>query len=88
MSTRQTVYDRLGRYVVDCGDNSCRFALKKGGMRTNGGCRCLSTNQMNASPVEKLAILQTQIIRELLDEVERLESDVQGYVEQEAGAGL
>lgn len=26
----------------DCGDNSCHFATKKGGMRTNGGCRCLS----------------------------------------------
>lgn len=24
----------------DCGDNSCRFARGKGGMRTNGGCRC------------------------------------------------
>lgn len=26
---------------MDCGDNSCVFAWKKGGMRTNGGCRCL-----------------------------------------------
>lgn len=26
---------------LDCGDNSCLFAWKKGGMRTNGGCRCL-----------------------------------------------
>lgn len=25
----------------DCGDNSCMFAKNKGGMRTNGGCRCL-----------------------------------------------
>lgn len=24
----------------DCGDNSCQYAKKKGGMRTNGGCRC------------------------------------------------
>lgn len=24
----------------DCGDNSCRYAKDKGGMRTNGGCRC------------------------------------------------
>ncbi len=29
--------------VCDCGDNSCRFGGEgKGGMRTNGGCRCLS----------------------------------------------
>lgn len=25
---------------LDCGDNSCCYARKKGGMRTNGGCRC------------------------------------------------
>jgi len=25
---------------IDCGDNSCLFADKIGGMRTNGGCRC------------------------------------------------
>ena len=29
------------REYLDCGDNSCRFALRKGGMRTNGGCRCI-----------------------------------------------
>jgi hypothetical protein len=28
---------------LDCGDNSCLFALKKGGMRTNGGCCCFDT---------------------------------------------
>lgn len=26
---------------LDCNDNSCEFASAKGGMRTNGGCRCL-----------------------------------------------
>ena len=27
---------------LDCGDNSCYFKARgKGGMRTNGGCRCL-----------------------------------------------
>lgn len=27
--------------VLDCGDNSCRSPLRsRGGMRTNGGCRC------------------------------------------------
>jgi hypothetical protein len=24
----------------DCGDNSCKYAPRKGGMRTNHGCRC------------------------------------------------
>lgn len=27
---------------LDCKDNSCYFAKNKGGMRTNGGCRCLN----------------------------------------------
>jgi hypothetical protein len=27
---------------LDCGDNGCYFAVNKGGMRTNGGCRCFS----------------------------------------------
>ena len=27
---------------LDCGDNSCLFAKNKKGVRTNGGCRCLS----------------------------------------------
>jgi hypothetical protein len=26
---------------LDCGDNSCQFAAKRGGMRTNAGCRCI-----------------------------------------------
>lgn len=25
---------------LDCGDNSCEYATNRGGMRTNGGCRC------------------------------------------------
>lgn len=24
----------------DCGDNSCHYAMRRGGQRTNGGCRC------------------------------------------------
>jgi hypothetical protein len=27
---------------LDCGDNSCHFVKERKGMRTNGGCRCLS----------------------------------------------
>ena len=29
------------RGKLDCGDNSCQFAINKTGMRTNGGCRCV-----------------------------------------------
>ena len=32
----------LKKLAPDCGDNSCLFGGRgKGGMRTNGGCRCL-----------------------------------------------
>ncbi len=35
-------YENFRLTELDCGDNSCRYAPKenKGGMRTNGGCRC------------------------------------------------
>ena len=34
-----------------CGDNSCIFACirKRGGMRTNGGCRCFKNLQLNTN---------------------------------------
>lgn len=32
-------------HILDCGDNSCYFKEgPKGGMRTNGGCRCLRSS--------------------------------------------
>lgn len=34
-------WPRQNGNTMDCGDNSCLFARIKGGMRTNGGCRCL-----------------------------------------------
>ena len=42
MSDLETLRSAIeaAREYLDCGDNSCRFALRKGGMRTNGGCRC------------------------------------------------
>ena len=33
----------------DCGDSSCRFAVKTGGMRTNGGCRCIRNNGLRVA---------------------------------------
>ena len=33
--------DAIKRSVgLDCGDQSCLYALEHSGMRTNGGCRC------------------------------------------------
>ena len=74
---KKLVEERLERYAVDCGDNSCRFAPKKGGMRTNGGCRCLSTRSfMQLQPIKKLAVAQSQLIGELVKEIERLQGQI------------
>jgi len=35
--------------MPDCGDNSCLYAKNKGGMRTNGGCRCDDCPQCGAA---------------------------------------
>lgn len=46
----QSVLDGLELPEMDCGDNSCAFATKRTGMRTNGGCRCadkLSKSQIH-----------------------------------------
>lgn len=50
----------------DCGDNSCIFAGKgKGGMRTNGGCRCY---QMLTNDIVALIEADRARIVELLRE--------------------
>lgn len=50
----------------DCGDNSCIFAGKgKGGMRTNGGCRCY---QMLTNDIVALIEADRARIVEPLDE--------------------
>lgn len=53
----------------DCGDNSCRFAKKRGGMRTNGGCGCLENGDQRAR-LYFGAIHQA--LPALLDEIARL----------------
>lgn len=55
---------------LDCGDNSCEFAPRRGGMRTNGGCSCL----------DGLSVEQRRKVRAVIHaagvEIERLrESD-------------
>lgn len=52
----------------DCGDNSCLFRTKKGGMRTNGGCHCIDKRSMiHWSSVEKFAAQTSRDIPHLLD---------------------
>lgn len=41
---------------LDCGDNSCVYALERKGMRTNGGCRCLKDiDIMNRDELRQMA---------------------------------
>jgi len=63
---------------LDCGDNSCLFAEKRTGMRTNGGCCCfedLSRHEL----AQQVAIVARYIsdlrkeIKELKEEVRHLE---------------
>lgn len=68
---------RLDEISPDCGDNSCRFAVKRGGMRTNGGCRCTTDRSLRSSPkIEQYAVIARTNIPALLDYVEMLEAIV------------
>ena len=57
----------------DCGDNSCRYAKDKGGMRTNGGCRCAILFPRKVEFYLRSKINRTEAERDALKaEVERL----------------
>lgn len=47
----------------DCGDHSCKWAENKSGMRTNGGCRCLTNNPKAVEfyARRKILLLQDEI---------------------------
>ena len=47
-------------WAGDCGDNSCMYGEPKGGMRTNGGCRCLENWASSASLEELEAALELE----------------------------
>lgn len=54
--------------VIDCGDNSCFFAPQKGGMRTNGGCRCFENAGFGRSA--------TAAAHKMLPELVKLRADL------------
>lgn len=47
-------------WAGDCGDNSCMYSHRKGGMGTNGGCRCLEKWASSASLAELQAALNSE----------------------------
>ena len=55
---------------LDCGDSSCRYKTRIGGMRTNGGCRCARLQPENVQrfllrnyhkAMDKIAQLETTL---------------------------
>lgn len=50
---------------LDCGDNSCKYAITKGGMRTNGGCRCLSNDpkRVESFLLHERSVLKSQLTK-------------------------
>lgn len=67
----RSIEDELGRQSLrredlDCGDNSCRFT-RKGGMRTNGGCRCEG---------EAMTEAELRELKERLDESWRCDAEL------------
>ena len=63
---------------MDCGDSSCLFAVKKGGMRTNGGCTCFDRGP-NGQLVATLLIEMLPDLLELAQKEEDLLGDVEAF---------
>lgn len=70
---------------LDCGDNGCYFATDKGGMRTNGGCRCLSNAGFHKSIYAATRDMLLEVLKlreqlaEIFSEAERAE-DAQDFI--------
>lgn len=76
---------KLSKLELDCGDNSCSFAKNKGGMRTNGGCRCIENALYRPVLGEIKAALKAipGLIEDLL-QVNQDRSDLLVQLEQQA----
>jgi hypothetical protein len=70
MSETAEAREKELRSRLDCGDNSCRYATTKGGMRTNGGCRCTRSTVM----AQYVPLLETSLAaeRQRADDAEAL----------------
>ena len=47
---------------MDCGDSACAFAKTRGGMRTNGGCRCLENLGFCRGQTDSLRRMAAEIV--------------------------
>lgn len=71
-----------GTFNIDCGDNSCLYAPKKKGMRTNGGCRCVENNG------RRVEFFLRQNYHTALRRIEELEKEIQATAERDAGVSI
>ena len=65
----------------DCGSSSCMFSAK-GGMRTNGPCRCMENAGFHGSAV----MAAKQMLREVLLLRARLDTDIDANENGERGS--
>lgn len=65
--------------AADCGDNSCRFAKNKSGMRTNGGCRCVEIRDPSLRHFFYAA--NPEAVLGLIARIESLEAALQFYAD-------
>lgn len=74
---------------MDCGDNSCFFAEKPlTGMRTNGGCRCLSDLPRESQREVKALIFRLRSeSQHRAEENQRLRNDLADALDLKAGHG-
>lgn len=85
-STVRSLKQLAENMAADCGDNSCRFAKNKSGMRTNGGCRCVEIRDPSlrhffyaANPEAVLGLIAR--IDELSARCAKLEAALQFYAD-------
>lgn len=69
----------VGTDMLDCGDNSCRYAKVISGQRTNGGCRCI---QKEPRTVERFLLMNYSAA---LGEMEALRKE-RDHLEGETGS--
>jgi hypothetical protein len=69
MRSMQKQLLEIGKLLgLDCGDNSCLCAARKGGMRTNGGCRCDISGAVARALACASSVSETTPIVPLVDE--------------------
>lgn len=69
-AARDDLHRRLAAVGVEpCCDNSCIFG-RRGGMGTNGGCRCLKNlRDMSSTEVSRLVQAMAVVLREYAEDV-------------------